>query len=163
MTDNPSSPNGGAAPSTEQPGPRLSILTQYVKDLSFENPRAPYGLQAGQARPEIQIQVDVRAAPIADGQYEVVLDLNVNAQSGDTSVFLVELAYGGLFTLENIPQDSLQPLLLIECPRLLFPFARRVVADATRDGGFPPLMIDPIDFVTLFRRRVQQSGESAQA
>ena len=73
------------------------------------------------------------AAPIADGQYEVVLDLNVNAQSGDTSVFLVELAYGGLFTLENIPQDSLQPLLLIECPRLLFPFARRVVADATRE------------------------------
>ncbi|MFZ1426478.1 MAG: protein-export chaperone SecB [Geminicoccaceae bacterium] len=163
MTDTPSSPNGGAAPDTEQAGPRLSILTQYVKDLSFENPRAPYGLQAGQARPEIQIQVDVRAAPIAEGQYEVVLDLNVNAQSGDTAVFLVELAYGGLFTLENIPQDSLQPLLLIECPRLLFPFARRVVADATRDGGFPPLMIDPIDFVTLFRRRVQQGGEAAQA
>jgi preprotein translocase subunit SecB len=165
MTDNPSSPNGGGAPESEaaQPGPRLSILTQYVKDLSFENPRAPYGLQAGQPRPEIQIQVDVRAAAVADGQYEVVLDLNVDAKSGENSVFLVELSYGGLFTLEHIPQDSLQPLLLIECPRLLFPFARRVVADATRDGGFPPLMIDPIDFVALFRRRIQQGAEVADA
>ena len=167
MTDNSSSPNGGGAPAGAdvegQPGPRLSILTQYVKDLSFENPRAPFGLQAGQPRPEIQIQVDVRAAPAGEGQYEVVLDLNVDAKSGDNQVFLVELAYGGLFTLENIPPDSLQPLLLIECPRLLFPFARRVVADATRDGGFPPLMVDPIDFVALFRRRVQQGGEVAQA
>lgn len=161
MADNTSSPNGGAPEGdAAQAGPRLSILTQYVKDLSFENPRAPYGLQAGQPRPEIQIQVDVRAAAVGETQYEVVLDLNVNAKSGDNSVFLVELAYGGLFALENIPADSLQPLLLIECPRLLFPFARRVVADATRDGGFPPLMIDPIDFVQLFRRRVQQGGET---
>ena len=134
--------------------------TQYVKDLSFENPRAPFGLQAGQPRPEIQIQVDVRAAPIGEGQYEVVLDLNVDAKSADEPVFLVELAYGGLFTLANIPADSLQPLLLIECPRLLFPFARRVVADATRDGGFPPLMIDPIDFVTLFRRACSRAARS---
>jgi preprotein translocase subunit SecB len=165
MTDTPAGPNGGGEPdaAAAQQAPRLSILTQYVKDLSFENPRAPYGLQAGQARPEIQIQVDVRASQIGEGQYEVVLDLNVDAKAGENQVFLVELAYGGVFTLANIPSDSLQPLLLIECPRLLFPFARRVVADATRDGGFPPLMIDPIDFAALFRRRVQQGAETAQA
>lgn len=160
MTDTRTSPNGGSGPEAgeAQQGPRLSILTQYVKDLSFENPRGPYGMQPGQPRPEIQIQVDVRAVPLAEGQYEVVLDLNIEAKAGDNPVFLVELAYGGLFAIANIPQDSLQPLLLIECPRLLFPFARRVVADCTRDGGFPPLMIDPIDFVTLYRRRLQQQA-----
>ena len=165
MTDTPTGPNGGGEPdaAAAQQGPRLSILTQYVKDLSFENPRAPYGLQPGQPRPEIQIQVDVRAAQLGEGQYEVVIDLNVDAKAGENQVFLVELAYGGVFTLANIPSDSLQPLLLIECPRLLFPFARRVVADATRDGGFPPLMIDPIDFAALFRRRVEQAAETAQA
>ena len=109
MTDTPAGPNGGGEPdaAAAQQAPRLSILTQYVKDLSFENPRAPYGLQPGQARPEIQIQVDVRAAQIGEGQYEVVLDLNVDAKAGENQVFLVELAYGGVFTLANIP--SRQP------------------------------------------------------
>ena len=172
MTDNPGSSNGGggqdeaAAAAAAQPAaPRLSILTQYVKDLSFENPRAPYGLQPGQARPEIQIQVDVRATQVAEGQYEVVVELNADAKAGEQQVFLVELAYGGLFQVANIPQESLQPVLLVECPRLLFPFARRIVADCTRDGGFPPLMVDPIDFLSLYRRRQQQQGgaEIAQA
>jgi preprotein translocase subunit SecB len=164
MTDTPTGPNGGGEQSdaAEQQGPRLAILTQYIKDLSFENPRAPYGLQPSQPRPEIQIQVDVNAQTLAEGQYEVVLQLKVEANAGGSPVFLIELTYGGLFGLANIPEDSLQPLLLIECPRLLFPFARRVVADCTRDGGFPPLMIDSIDFVTLFRRRMQQEG-TAQA
>lgn len=164
MTDTPTVPNGGGdqAAAGEQ-GPRLAILTQYVKDLSFENPRAPYGLQPGQARPEIQINVDVNASQLGQDQFEVNLELNVQARAGEDSVFLVELTYGGVFQLANIAQEHIQPLLLIECPRLLFPFARRVVADCTRDGGFPPLMIDPIDFVALFRRRVQQQGETAQA
>lgn len=164
MTDNAAKPNGGDEQgAAAQQGPRLSILTQYIKDLSFENPRAPYGLQAGQPRPEIEIQVDVRASQLGEGQYEVIVELNVDAKAGENAVFLIELAYGGIFTLANIPEDSLQPLLLIECPRLLFPFARRVVADCTRDGGFPPLMIDPIDFVTLYRRRLQQATETAGA
>jgi preprotein translocase subunit SecB len=141
-------------------GPRLAILTQYVKDMSFENPKAPRGLQAGTARPEIQIRVDVGARPAGEGHYEVTLQLNVDAKSGDETVFLMELTYAGIFLLANIPSDSLQPLHLIECPRLLFPFARRIVADATRDGGFPPLMIDPIDFVSLYRRKAQQAGEA---
>jgi preprotein translocase subunit SecB len=146
-----------------QAGPRLAILTQYVKDMSFENPKAPRGLQSGAARPEIQIRVDVGARPMGDGHYEITLQLNVEARTGEEVVFLMELTYGGVFLLANIPQDSLQPLLLIECPRLLFPFARRIVADATRDGGFPPLMIDPIDFVALYRRKAQQATAAAEA
>lgn len=153
----------GNSEAQEAAGPRLAILTQYVKDMSFENPKAPRGLQQPAARPEIQIRVDVAARPMGEGHYEVSLQLNVDAKSGEDVVFLVELTYGGIFLLANIPQDSLQPLLLIECPRLLFPFARRIVADATRDGGFPPLMIDPIDFVSLYRRKLQQASEEARA
>ena len=164
MADTPTGANGEGTPDVAGPqAPRVSLLTQYIKDLSFENPRAPFGLQQGQPRPEIQIQVDVRTAQVADGQHEVVLELNANARSGENQVFLVELAYGGLFAVANIPADSLQPLLLIQCPTLLFPFARRVIADATRDGGFMPLIIDPIDFSALFRRKLQAAGEAVQA
>jgi preprotein translocase subunit SecB len=159
MTDITS--GNGSAGDSQAAGPRLSILTQYVKDLSFENPRAPLGLQPGQARPEIQIQVDVQARQLGEEQYEVMLELSANAKTGDTPVFVLELTYGAVFVLANIPPDSLQPLLLIECPRLIFPYARRIVSDATRDGGFPPLMIDPIDFVSLYRRRLQQQAEGA--
>ena len=157
MAETPNGANGEGAPPE---APRVALLTQYVKDLSFENPRAPLGLQQGQPRPEIQIQVDVHTAPAGPDRHEVVIDINVEAKTDDGPVFLVELAYGGLFELVNIPADSLQLLLQVECPRLLFPFARRVVADATRDGGFPPLMIDPIDFLTLYRRRAQAPVEA---
>ena len=139
------------------------MVSQYVKDLSFENPRAPRSLQPGETRPEIQIRVDVRAQQLEPERYEVSLQLHAEAKSGAETAFMVELTYAGLFGVLNIPQESLQPLLLIECPRLLFPFARRVVADATRDGGFPPLLIDPIDFATLYRRRQQQAQAPRQA
>ena len=139
------------------------IQTQYVKDLSFENPRAPASLEPGQGRPEIQVQVDVRATALGSERYEVVLQLHVDAKSGGETGFVMELVYGGLFGLVNIPPDSLQALLLIECPRLLFPFARRIIADTTRDGGFPPLMLDPIDFASLYRRRQQQAEAQAQS
>ena len=161
MTDNATSPNGGDSDTAAtQQGPRLSILSQYIKDLSFENPRAPYGLQAGQARPEIQIQVDVQGRQLGDDQFEVVLELKCEAKTPEASVFLLELTYGGVFQLANIPGDSLQPLLLIECPRLLFPFARQIVADAVRSGGFPPLFIDPIDFVGLYRQKAMEAQQA---
>lgn len=160
MAENPQTPPTGAAQANP---PRLMIQSQYVKDLSFENPRAPRSLEPGQPRPEIQVRVDVRAESLAAERYEVTLQLHVDAKAGTEPVFMMELSYGGVFGLLNIPQESLQPLLLIECPRLLFPFARRIVADATRDGGFPPLMIDPIDFVTLYRRRQQQAQAEGQA
>jgi preprotein translocase subunit SecB len=142
--------------------PRLIIMSQYIKDLSFENPRAPSSLEPGQSRPEIQIRVDVQAQALAPGRYEVTFQLHCEAKAGNDPAFMVELTYAGLFSLTNVPQESLQPVLLIECPRLLFPFARRIVADVTRDGGFPPLMIDPIDFVTLYRRRQEQAQAGSQ-
>jgi preprotein translocase subunit SecB len=163
MAEAPKTPQGGAAtPSNQANPPRLTIQTQYVKDLSFENPRAPSSLEPGQPRPEIQVRVDVRAQPLSGERYEVVLQLHIEAQAGGETGFILELSYGGVFGLLNIPPESLQVLLLIECPRLLFPFARRIIADATRDGGLPPLMLDPIDFVALYRRRQQQAQEQGQ-
>ena len=150
----PTEAEGGQAP-------RLSVQSQYVKDLSFENPRAPQGIGNAAGRPEIQVGVDVKAQQTGESQYEVVLDLKLSAKSGEVTVFVLEVTYGGIFVLANIPQESLQPLLLIECPRLLFPFVRRIVADVTRDGGFPPLMLDPIDFVTLYRHRLMQAQQAA--
>lgn len=165
MADNPETNAGGGNQAEQAEPPRLMIQTQYIKDLSFENPRAPMSLDQSQSqqRPEIAVRVDVRAQPLQDTRYEVAIQLNIDAKAGEDAVFVLELTYGGVFQLLNIPKDSLQPLLLVECPRLLFPFARRIVADATRDGGFPPLMIDPIDFVALYRRRQEQAQTAAQA
>jgi preprotein translocase subunit SecB len=167
MAESPQTPSPGApadqTAADQTDAPRLTIQSQYVKDLSFENPRAPQSLQPGQTRPEIQVRVDVRAQPLSPERYEVSLQLHIDAKAGSETAFMVELTYAGAFGLVNIPQDSLQPLLLIECPRLLFPFARRIVADATRDGGFPPLLIDPIDFMVLYRRRQQQAQASLRA
>jgi preprotein translocase subunit SecB len=162
MAESSPTPPAGGAQQDSQQAPRLMIQSQYIKDLSFENPRAPTSLEPGQSRPEITVRVDVRAQNLGLERYEITLQLHVEARSGADPAFVVELTYGGLFSLVNIPQESLQPLLLIECPRLLFPFARRIVADATRDGGFPPLMIDPIDFVALYRRRQEQAQARAQ-
>jgi preprotein translocase subunit SecB len=181
MTDEKQGPNGGAADPGGAAGagagaaagaggdaaqaaqPRLSILTQYIKDMSFENPKAPQAAPQGAGRPEIQIKVDVGANALGEDRYEVSLQLNIDAKAAGETIFLMELAYAGVFQLSNIPKESLQALVMIECPRLLFPFARRIVADATRDGGFPPLMIDPIDFVTLYRRKLQEAQAQAQA
>ncbi len=151
--------DGGQA---QQEPPRLSIVSQYVKDLSFENPRAPTGL-AGNERPQIQIKVDTRGRQLEGERYEVELLISVDAKAQEQPVFVCELNYAGVFAIANMPQDAVQPVLMIECPRLLFPFARRVVADATRDGGFPPLMIDPIDFLGLYRRRVMEQQQKAAA
>jgi preprotein translocase subunit SecB len=166
MAESQKTPSGGALsdqiPADQANAPRLMIQNQYVKDLSFENPRAPQSLQPGQTRPEVQIRVDVHAQPLDAERYEVSLHMHVEAKAGSETAFMVELTYSGAFGLLNIPQDSVQPLLLIECPRLLFPFARRIVADATRDGGFPPLLIDPVDFAALYRRRQQQATPRAE-
>jgi preprotein translocase subunit SecB len=162
MADSSPTPPAGGAPQDSQQAPRLMIQSQYIKDLSFENPRAPTSLEPSQSRPEITVRVDARAQNLGPERYEVTLQLHIDAKIGADPVFMVELIYGGLFSLANIPQESLQPLLMIECPRLLFPFARRIVADATRDGGFPPLMIDPIDFVSLYRRRQEQAQARPQ-
>ncbi|MCJ8519820.1 preprotein translocase subunit SecB [Pseudorhizobium tarimense] len=142
--------------------PSLNILAQYTKDLSFENPGAPRSLQARDKAPAININVNVNANPLSETDFDVVLSLNVEAKDGDKVVFAAELVYGGVFRITGFPQEHMLPVLFIECPRLLFPFARQIVADVTRNGGFPPLMIDPIDFAQMFTQRMAQEKAKAQ-
>ncbi len=145
--------------------PSLNILAQYIKDFSFENPGAPRSLQARDKAPAININVNVNANPLSDTDFDVVLTLNAEAKDGAKVVFVTELVYGGVFRISGFPQEHMLPVLFIECPRLLFPFARQIIADATRNGGFPPLMIDPIDFAQMFAQRVseEQSRTKNQA
>ena len=147
-------PNDGNG-SGEMPG-RMQILAQYVKDLSFENPAAPLNPAL---RPAIDLGVDLQAKRVETDQYEVELRLRVSAKVEDKTAFLLELSYAAVVLAQNIPEDILPQLLLIEAPHLLFPFARRVVADTIRDGGMPPLMVEPIDFAALYRARAEQQQQ----
>jgi preprotein translocase subunit SecB len=146
-------PDAGAAAGTQ---PQLNVLAQYIKDLSFENPNAPQSLQQQQQQPAINIQINVNATPLSDADVEVVLKLEGKADLAGKVLFAFDLAYAGVFRIQNVPQDSLHAVVMIECPRLLFPFAREIVATAVRNGGFPPLLLDPVDFVGLYRQRMQE-------
>ena len=148
--------NGGQPQPTEQEqAPQLSVLAQYIKDFSFENPNAPKSMAGGQ-QPDINIQINVNATPIADNDIEVVLALNGKAEVAGSVMFSFELEFGGVFRIVNVPQESLDAVVLIECPRLLFPFAREIIATTVRNGGFPPLLLDPVDFVQLYRQKMAQ-------
>ncbi len=166
MTDQPQ--NGAA----DVKVPQLKILGQYIRDMSFENIAAQKGIESN-TQPDIQVQVNLDAKKRgADNQYEVATKLNISAktkESGDV-IFALELDYAGVFQVENVPEEQIHPYLLIECPRTTFPFLRRIVSDVTRDGGFPPLNLDMIDFMALYRQEVarrtaaqQASGGAAQA
>jgi preprotein translocase subunit SecB len=144
--------NGG--PQGAQGQPQLNVLAQYVKDLSFENPNAPNSLQQNPQQPTINIQINVNARPLAGADFEVELKIEGRAELPGTLLFAFDLLYAGVFRIVNVPQENMHPLLMIECPRLLFPFARELVASATRNGGFPPLMIDPVDFVSIYRQKL---------
>lgn len=136
--------------------PKMNILAQYVRDLSFENILAQKGV-AGELNPEIQVNVNIDAKKrTTDKQFDVIVKLRVDSKSKNTNnvLFVLELDYGGVFQIENIPDDQLHPYLLIECPRMLFPFLRRIVSDITRDGGFPPLNLENIDFLKLYRQEI---------
>ncbi|RAI44064.1 protein-export chaperone SecB [Rhodoplanes roseus] len=148
--------NGGdAAAAQAQPtGPSLNVLAQYVKDFSFENPNAPRSLMQSPQQPQISVQINVNTNALSTTEYEVELKLEGKAEVSGNTLFGFDLLYAGVFRLTNIPQDNLPPLLMIECPRLLFPFAREIVANAVIHGGFPPLLLDPIDFVSLFQQRM---------
>jgi preprotein translocase subunit SecB len=146
----------------ETQSPSLTILAQYTKDLSFENPGAPRSLQARDKAPAININVNVNANPLSETDFDVVLTLNAEAKDGDKVVFAAELVYGGVFRITGFPQEHMLPVLFIECPRLLFPFARQIISDVTRNGGFPPLMIDPIDFGQMFAQRVAEEQARSQ-
>lgn len=159
---------GAGTSQQEGTEPQVGILAQYLKDLSFENPSAPQSFQGmAQAKPDIEVNVNLNARRVGEEGYEVVLNITAKAtlKDQDVTAFVVEISYAGLFGVRNLPEENLEPFLLIECPRLLFPFARRVIADATRDGGFPPLLLEPIDFVALYRKHQEerQAQGGAQA
>lgn len=153
------------APASAQPA--FIVRGQYIKDLSFENPNAPHSLNALDKRPTIDVKVNLTTQKVQDGFYESVLFMAAQASMEQGVLFLVELAYAGVFELVNVPEEKVEPLLWVDAPFVLFPFARRVIADVTRDGGFPPLMLDPIDFQTLYlqhkAQKPQSTEESAQA
>jgi preprotein translocase subunit SecB len=151
--------NGGDQPQLGMP--QIAVLTQYVKDLSFENPHAPRSLAPSAQQPTINIQVNVDAAPMSETDFEVTLRAEGKAESQNMLLFGFELVFAGIFRVQNVPADSVQPVVLIECPRLLFPFAREIIATATRNGGFAPLLLNPIDFVALYRQRMA-TAQAAQ-
>ncbi len=154
----------GAAP--EAPQVRMQVLAQYIRDLSFENAVAQKGLSGADVQPEIQVAVSLDARKRAvDNQYEVLNKFKVTStnKSDGSTLFLLELEYGGIFHVEGVPEDQLHPFLLIECPRMLFPYVRRIVSDVTRDGGFPPLNIDNVDFLALYRQELaRRQAQPAQ-
>lgn len=154
----------GAAP--QQPVmPQMKVLGQFIRDLSFENILARKPIE-GEVQPDIQVQVALDGRKRGEGnQYEVVSKFNVTSKNkgSDTVLFVLELEYAGLFQIDNVPNEQLHPFLLIECPRMLFPFVRRIVSDVTRDGGFPPLNLDNIDFVALYRQQLAQRQQSQAA
>jgi preprotein translocase subunit SecB len=153
--------NGGQTAATAAAVPQLNVLAQYIKDFSFENPNSPRSLTPGPQQPQINIQINVNAQPMGETDVEVELKLEGKAEASGSVLFSFDLTYGGVFRILNVPQAEVQPVVMIECPRLLFPFAREIVANAVRNGGFPPLLIDPIDFVGLYRQRLgeTQSGQ----
>jgi preprotein translocase subunit SecB len=151
--------NGGP---TEDKPPQLNVMAQYIKDLSFENPNAPKSLTPSQQQPNIAIQINVSANQMGETDFEVVLKLEGKAESPEMVLFSFELQFAGVFRIANIPQESIHPVVMIECPRLLFPFAREIIASAVRNGGFPPLLLDPVDFVGLYRQRMTE-GQGAAA
>ncbi|MEQ9505574.1 MAG: protein-export chaperone SecB [Hyphomonas sp.] len=155
-TSTPANPSQGEPAQT---APSMRVLGQYVKDLSFENP----GHAPVQTQPNIDLGIDVGASPHADGNgvFEVSLKLSAKALAGETTLFITELDYAGLFQLSNVTEKQIEPMLLIECPRLLFPFARRIIAEITREGGFPPLLIDPVDFVALYQAQYRKAADRA--
>jgi len=140
--------------------PQVGVIAQYVKDLSFENPNAPAVYQ-WQSQPQMDVQFNIGSQPVGPELHEVVLKIEITAQAQEGVAFKMELLYAGLFAIRNVPDDQLQPFLLAEAPRILFPFARRLIADATTDASFPPLLLDPIDFASLYMQRAAQQQAEA--
>jgi preprotein translocase subunit SecB len=166
MAENGAGNGAAAQPEAQQATPpKLSVLTQFIRDMSFENILAQKGL-AGEVAPEVQIQVNLepRSRPV-ENQFEVIMKLKVtstNKGSGDT-LFILEMDYSGIFQIENVPQEQIHPFLMIECPRMIFPFVRRIAHDITRDGGFPALNLETIDFLALYRQELVKRAEEIKA
>ena len=140
--------------------PQVAVITQYVKDLSFENPNAPAVYQ-WQGQPQIDVQFGIASQSVGEDVYEATLKIDIKSVAANQTAFQIELVYAGLFAIRNVPEDQLPPFLLAEAPRLLFPFARQIVSNAVRDGGFPPLMLEPIDFGALYLQQLEAQEQGA--
>jgi preprotein translocase subunit SecB len=151
---------GAGAPAEEIP-PQIRILAQFTRDLSFESPRAPDSLRLS-GQPDIDLGVELNARGRPDGFFEVDMKLTVGSKFENETVFQIELLYGGLFQITGVPEEHLEPVLLIECPRFLFPFARRIISDLTADGGYPPFALEPLDFAAVYQARLQGQGATVQ-
>lgn len=150
-----------AAPTDAAPKTPLTIGAQYIKDFSFENPNAPHAILNLSQPPEVAMDVDVKVNQFQDNAYEVCLTLSANAKSDDTVLFMIEIVYAAIVQVDpSLEDDYIEKLLLIETPRLIFPFARAIVADSSREGGYPPLLINPIDFVDLYHKRQIHHGDA---
>ena len=152
--------NGAETDANKKADRQLIVHAQYVKDFSFENPNAPKVLIENLGQPDVEINVSVAAKLFGDNQYEVLLNLGAKAVAGETPLFLVDLTYAGLVSPQGVTGDDINPLIMIEAPRLLFPFARALISDATRDGGFMPLNIQPVDFVAVYQHNLERQAES---
>jgi len=157
-------PNGAAQPAAQPAAaPRLEMRAQYIKDLSFETPGAPDGfLQPAQSQPQLKVNVGTKADKKADNTYEIVLTITANADLDGKALYVMELDYAGLITVQNAPETQHPAIVMIEGPRLLFPFAREIVATTTRNGGFVPLLLNPIDFVALYQQRLAERRAAQQ-
>lgn len=166
MAETDQSGSNGAAAEQQQPKtPVMRVLAQFIRDMSFENILVQKGVSSeGQPDVQVAVNLDAKKRPV-DKQYEILMKFKVTSKQkdGDTIFFVLELDYGGVFLLDNIPEDQLHPFLLIECPRMLFPYVRRIVSDVTRDGGFPPLNIDNVDFVALYRQEIARRAQAEAA
>jgi preprotein translocase subunit SecB len=158
---NGATPQAGAG-AAQQPQPRLQIVNQFIRDLSFENAAAQKGI-VPEGKPDIKVQVNLDAQPRGGDQFDVALKLKVDSRLESGPMFLLEIDYAGRFLVQNVPQEQMHPLLMIECPRLIFPFLRRIVADVTRDGGYPPLNLEIIDFLALYRNELARRQAEAAA
>ncbi|MFM1813718.1 MAG: Protein-export protein SecB [Pseudomonadota bacterium] len=156
--------NGRDAQDASGAQPNIQIIAQYIKDLSFENPNVRKILVKRPDNPNLEIEVNVNAEAVGEGLFESVIDFGAKASTSDMVFYELEISYAGMFRVENLPQEALEPFLLIHCPTLLFPFLRRLIADLTREGGFPPLLLDPLDFASLYeQRRAQASNDNANS
>lgn len=142
------------------PNPRIGLLAQYLKDCSYENPNAPQSLAKDLPAPSIDVTMDVQVQPLGENRFEVALRTTATASRDTEAVFVAEVLFAGVFELFDVPGEQVQPVCLVECPRLLFPFARRVLSDLTRDGGMPPILLDPVDFSALYERRHSQQAST---
>jgi preprotein translocase subunit SecB len=156
--------NGGEQPQAQQQNaPQLNVLAQYIKDFSFENPNAPRSLAPTETQPAINIQINVGVGQLAATDYEVSLKLEGKAEGAGSVLFAFDLTFAGVFRIQNVPQENVHAVVMIECPRLLFPFAREIIATSVRGGGFPPLLLDPVDFVALYQQRMAQMQQQQAA